>query len=1059
MKFYDSLVMLFAVWLLWFLKMSRLGTKTYNQKQDCKSSIKFDQLLSDSCNKPSMAKVSMTSVRRWGMTSFTSLRKSRLHGHSNSPIEDFNILKKPRIESTGTSGKIDPFSFSNKQHFSSSVFSSKIALHSATRNLSCINSNVTELESNKTRPKKFFKSSDHGLKIYGSLLKTNEFLTLKPQCNLEGGNLELDALSHGNATKTIISVKNFDDNNILMHQNATAENIQPDLTTSMSCDSASFNMCENISENDNFDNFLKEDLVIKRKPVRMGRNYLSDIFDQKSDASPLTFDSQENQMIMFTCNEPSVNSKSKQVPTVIHTYSHKYVKPVIITCEPHHSVELKSSSDYCGNDITKSSNESETVASTLPQEEFLVRDTSENFRDKTKLLTFSQGVSNNIQDTTVQDTFGQSVSEDTSELHSFDQNISKESMQLKVNQPAKCSKKIFSNSKKNKAVYNHRYWQSTKEMQEITEDATLKTSQLAEEFEEVPETQTVLTKLIRHPARPWHDPVTSYKCPRKVKELYTVVKNVKKAHQCHEFGETQEFSDDVEYLLEGIQFVNKTGTRCLSVLSLATKCMAPSFRIYIRAHGTAPKIFSALMDAPTEPNLALCTALLLFILSQDRLTIDLDARSLSLMLQLLETDPEDVDLEVMSQSSSEDGDALSSRVQVSKNREKVIQLCEQMKLNGHAKHLSLDKINTGNLAMETLLSLSSRKAGEWFKEDIRTLGGLDHIVDTVKMCVTYFDPQEPLQHREDAQLDRIRKIDQCLRVLENVTYMNGDNQAYLLSYKESTLVLSCVRMLRACRVSIPHHPLLCTPARNQAIPLSNLEGVGAALLSCLLSLLKVLLNLTHESSLGCQLVGSHPGLLDCALLCILQMPQYMPLEQRFDLLVLSLGLLINLMENCKDNREKFIFAQTVRSFDSQNDCEEVSAVEAFVEVFMDRVEAARQSEEQADALLSTPEEKQQQAEKQNTQEKNQDMGTTTPQSVQTDDLEDTLMKALQKAGKNMEHSIIGAYIAILLGCTIQNNEDFTSILKSHMPQENFTVMVEVLKKFYNFVNLTVGCNI
>jgi hypothetical protein len=32
--------------------------------------------------------------------------------------------------------------------------------------------------------------------------------------------------------------------------------------------------------------------------------------------------------------------------------------------------------------------------------------------------------------------------------------------------------------------------------------------------------------------------------------------------------------------------------------------------------------------------------------------------------------------------------------------------------------------------METLLSLTSRKAGDWFKEELRTLGGLDHIVNT-----------------------------------------------------------------------------------------------------------------------------------------------------------------------------------------------------------------------------------------------------------------------------------------------------------------------------------------
>ena len=32
--------------------------------------------------------------------------------------------------------------------------------------------------------------------------------------------------------------------------------------------------------------------------------------------------------------------------------------------------------------------------------------------------------------------------------------------------------------------------------------------------------------------------------------------------------------------------------------------------------------------------------------------------------------------------------------------------------------------------MESLLSLTSRRAGEWFKEELRSLGALDHIVDT-----------------------------------------------------------------------------------------------------------------------------------------------------------------------------------------------------------------------------------------------------------------------------------------------------------------------------------------
>ena len=37
-----------------------------------------------------------------------------------------------------------------------------------------------------------------------------------------------------------------------------------------------------------------------------------------------------------------------------------------------------------------------------------------------------------------------------------------------------------------------------------------------------------------------------------------------------------------------------------------------------------------------------------------------------------------------------------------------------------------------SLARESLLSLTSQRTGEWFKEEMRNLGGLDYIVDLGK---------------------------------------------------------------------------------------------------------------------------------------------------------------------------------------------------------------------------------------------------------------------------------------------------------------------------------------
>jgi len=42
-----------------------------------------------------------------------------------------------------------------------------------------------------------------------------------------------------------------------------------------------------------------------------------------------------------------------------------------------------------------------------------------------------------------------------------------------------------------------------------------------------------------------------------------VVRNVKEAHECQEYGETQEFCDDIEYILDGLSDTQPVPTRCL----------------------------------------------------------------------------------------------------------------------------------------------------------------------------------------------------------------------------------------------------------------------------------------------------------------------------------------------------------------------------------------------------------------------------------------------------------------------------------------------------------------
>lgn len=78
----------------------------------------------------------------------------------------------------------------------------------------------------------------------------------------------------------------------------------------------------------------------------------------------------------------------------------------------------------------------------------------------------------------------------------------------------------------------------------------------------------------------------------------------------------------------------------------------------------------------------MCTATVMFVLSQDRLNMDVDRDSLELMLSLLESDT--------SHNSALEECGLSDQ-ELAKTKQKVSSLCQEVQLNAGG-HLSLDNI-------------------------------------------------------------------------------------------------------------------------------------------------------------------------------------------------------------------------------------------------------------------------------------------------------------------------------------------------------------------------------
>lgn len=631
------------------------------------------------------------------------------------------------------------------------------------------------------------------------------------------------------------------------------------------------------------------------------------------------------------------------------------------------------------------------------------------------------------------------------------------------------TRKIFSGPKRSptKAVYNARHWNhpDSEELpappivkpQSVTVRLSSKEpNQKDDGVFKAPAPPPKVIKTVTIPTQPYQDIVTALKCRKEDKELYTVVQHVKHFNDVVEFGENQEFTDDIEYLLSGLKSTQPLNTRCLSVISLATKCAMPSFRMHLRAHGMVAMVFKTLDDSQHHQNLSLCTAALMYILSRDRLNMDLDRASLDLMIRLLELEQDASSAKLLNEKD------------MNKIKEKIRRLCETV----HNKHLDLENITTGHLAMETLLSLTSKRAGDWFKEELRLLGGLDHIVDKVKECVDHLSRDED----EEKLVASLWGAERCLRVLESVTVHNPENQSYLIAYKDSQLIVSSAKALQHCEELIQQYNRaensICLLDSKSLPPQNVTNHVGKAVEDCMRAIIGVLLNLTNDNEWGSTKTGEQDGLIGTAMNCVLQVPKYLPQEQRFDIRVLGLGLLINLVEYSARNRHCLVNMETSCSFDSSICSGEgddsfrivgqVHAVQALVQLFLERERAAQLAESKTDELIkdapTTQHDKS--GEWQETSGEIQWVstektdGTEEKQKKEEEDEELDLNKALQHAGKHMEDCIVASYTALLLGCLCQESPINVTTVREYLPEGDFSIMTEMLKKFLSFMNLT-----
>lgn len=453
---------------------------------------------------------------------------------------------------------------------------------------------------------------------------------------------------------------------------------------------------------------------------------------------------------------------------------------------------------------------------------------------------------------------------------------------------------------------------------------------------------------------------------------------IRKAHQCHESGESNQLDKDIEYFIEGLDKKHNTNYRCLHLLGLAEKIMSVEYRMHLRAHEVMPKIMTHLDDAPGDPSLALSCATLMFIHNQDKTSLDIDELALKLLLDLITG-----------------GEKVHSNANVEKkHKDRILELIAQMKDNGHAKHLETKEITAANLAIETLLGLNSKRAGDWFKNELRRLKGVDFILDTIANIAQTEDLET-----NDALLD---KLEQCMHILENITFQNKCNQEYMIKYNDGVLIDSCLELLTLYK-------------REIAVSVSDAQSKQFT--AALFTTIRVLNNITSENETS-SIIGSRDEFTDLILYIMHELQTFIDPEQRYLISMTCVCLLINMVEYSKHLRS-YLMGDSTRIHD-------------LIDTFYKQISEAQRIEHQSDQILDS----------------------YRREKRKTEAMQETILTQVeQKAGGNMEHIVVAALLAILFGCIIQDNNDYRERLISYLRQKSVAPLVDAIKKLQELDNL------
>ena len=121
------------------------------------------------------------------------------------------------------------------------------------------------------------------------------------------------------------------------------------------------------------------------------------------------------------------------------------------------------------------------------------------------------------------------------------------------------------------------------------------------------------------------------------------------------------------------------------------------------------------------------------------------------------------------------------------------------------------------------------------------------------------------------------------------------------------------------------------------------------------------------------MAGKNEGLFDAVLHCLFVLPESIPFEKRFDVHVLALTMIINMVENCEENRARLIRCPVPLKADSfMAESDRSVAPQGLIELFLRKEEEARSEEAKTDNILDGVKNEDEDEPKEDEQEKTQE---------------------------------------------------------------------------------------